>query len=201
MGRSIYLLLICKTSGGIFTWWRQVMKRCYSAWLWGAHNATPAPVSHVYVSCFPHNKKVCPHQTRETWDWSFSAHHGDLWRGSCSCAVPGRATLSAGGNLSLLWVWSDIIFSDVVTLGPCIFFPCVWGSSVCSLWASWRASHIVSTLERSLGQQGHLNLPVSVRLLIPPSSCIKPLKSCGKQYRGTPLKAFGMSLLWQRPWK
>lgn len=61
--------------------------------------------------------KVWQHQTRETGDYSFSALCGDPYRGPCSCTAPGLPVLGASGNLSLLWVLSDISFRDDVTLG------------------------------------------------------------------------------------
>ncbi|TNN48260.1 hypothetical protein EYF80_041530 [Liparis tanakae] len=75
------------------------------------------------------------------------------------------------------------------------------GSSARSRSVSRCASRTDSALASRRGQQRRRGRPLSVSLLMPPSSCIRPRKSRGKRYRGTPPKASGMSLLWQRPWK
>lgn len=143
--------------------------------------------------------KARRHQTRETRDEISSALDGDLRPGSCSCEVPVSPVSSVGGNLSPFCALPNVCFCDDVTLG--LFFPCLGGRSVWSFWASRRASHTDMILDRSLGKQWQLNVPDFTALGFAPNSCNKPRKSWGKQYRGMPRKAFGMSLLWQKLWK
>lgn len=185
-------LLICKTSGGI---WGMLVSCSNEASGTSLHTVNRQLLCLMHVSSYQQNKSLAP---SDTWNWRLKFL-------CCLCGPVQRPLLvhtswpprvgrqwKRESALSLIWRQFQ---------GWCYPWHFLWGSSVCSLWASCRASHIDSTLDMKLGQQCQQRWPVFVCLLVPPSSCINPLKFCGKQYRGMLLNASGMSLLWQIPWK
>lgn len=66
IGQSIFLFNM-QNLVAFVTRWRQVNEQfLQSDWHQGAHNGTPAPVSHVQHIVFPTGRKSVPHQTCET---------------------------------------------------------------------------------------------------------------------------------------